>query len=496
MGSRQRQRRMYETAFDSKTYTSRDATQLDAMANHTLQRSSPQFPHNPVFCGALDYQKCGPKRLIPVKDKESNFESSMDSLNQHFVDFDITGRSALLDSYSSASTCTIPLPPSVSSRLNCDSFDNSAESPSPANRGRPNNLLVARAPHCQSPNVHGDIRNPNNNNNQETEGININKLSRHLLETQDPPCYYNGDNNRSPSNPVRPRSCQATPKILEIKSRPERSRGKSSSTESMTTSSSSSAGSLESIRSSASDGNRSTTSTDSRRSGSVSSYNSSDSAVGSGGFPFTANFTLGNRFLNQAKFHVLSPISDKSSQELPSESSELSDANRHCNSSAGSPDETKGAAAGADEEPKRGDSAPHKTNKKRPLPIRNVDFLNDRRPLGDTEGHQGSDSGISMESSVEKAKLPASNDFSDLPFDMPKLRRRRLQQMQSLQSWTQDTSSSATSVDLKNLPFDMPKLRRKLRSFSGQESDESAFHMNNLATSALGGDQTGKCHFF
>jgi SH2 domain-containing adapter protein B/D/E/F len=68
-------------------------------------------------------------------------------------------------------------------------------------------------------------------------------------------------------------------------------------------------------------------------------------------------------------------------------------------------------------------------------------------------------------------------DLTDLPFDMPKLRRRRATQQvrKQLQKsrcpkfepfrFLQDiiTSGSATSVDLGELPFDMPKLRRRLR---------------------------------
>lgn len=49
------------------------------------------------------------------------------------------------------------------------------------------------------------------------------------------------------------------------------------------------------------------------------------------------------------------------------------------------------------------------------------------------------------------------HDFSDLPFDMPKLRRRRMFPEAVC------TSGSTTSVDLRDLPFDMPKLRRRMR---------------------------------
>jgi hypothetical protein len=111
----------------------------------------------------------------------------------------------------------------------------------------------------------------------------------------------------------------------------------------------------------------------------------------------------------------------------------------------------------------------------------NLTLQQQQTSSGDAE-IQGSDSGISIESrgGTKGNKVynltgfsftkqtnngdsgPAANevqttDFSDLPFDMPKLRRRRLLQQDTC------TSGSATSVDLHDLPFDMPKLRRRLR---------------------------------
>lgn len=59
-------------------------------------------------------------------------------------------------------------------------------------------------------------------------------------------------------------------------------------------------------------------------------------------------------------------------------------------------------------------------------------------------------------------------EISDLPFDMPKLRRRRLLMQQDA-----TTSGSATSVDLRDLPFDMPKLRRRLKHTQDIESSAS-----------------------
>lgn len=223
--------------------------------------------------------------------------------------------------------------------------------------------------------------------------------------------------------------------ILEFKGR--RRRHKYSSTESITTSSS--GGSMESIKSSTSEGNRSTTSSESRHSSSLSSH-SSDS--GNTGFALTHT----SAFITHAnKLHILSPISDKSSQEPISETS---DNNRNNNSQKCSPEEV---------------ITPENMKIKRRLP-QNKNLLN----LGfHKENHeiQGSDSGISIQSRegiksrfgfTADLSAPSQTDFSDLPFDMPKLRRRRILEDAC-------TSGSATSVDLRDLPFDMPKLRRRLR---------------------------------
>ncbi|KAL1139691.1 hypothetical protein AAG570_006669 [Ranatra chinensis] len=178
---------------------------------------------------------------------------------------------------------------------------------------------------------------------------------------------------------------------------------------------SSSGGSLESIRSSTSEGNRSTSSCESRRSTSLSSHSSDSAGSGGGGGGGIGGYHqgLGARILHQAQLHILSPISDKSSQEPGSETSEN---NKNNNSERGSPEDIR-------------------------------------------EAHQGSDSGISIESRVGKTNQV---DLADLPFDMPKLRRRR--NMAEDADSVQDTSGSATSVDLRDLPFDMPKLRRRLRA--------------------------------
>lgn len=232
--------------------------------------------------------------------------------------------------------------------------------------------------------------------------------------------------------------------ILEIKGRPRRF--KYSSTESMATSSS--GGSLESIRSSTSEGNRSTSSCESRRSSSLSSHSSDSTGSGTGFHP-SIN-CLNTRVFQQNKLNILSPISDKSSQEPCSETSEN---NKNNNSERASPEEAITPVG--------------ESQKKRRTP-QNRNLIN----LGlcfDQEIHQGSDSGISIESRIGKNNT--SDLTEDLPFDMPKLRRRRMQE-----PLPQDTSGSATSVDLRDLPFDMPKLRRRLRptpSLNSQASSSS-----------------------
>lgn len=51
---------------------------------------------------------------------------------------------------------------------------------------------------------------------------------------------------------------------------------------------------------------------------------------------------------------------------------------------------------------------------------------------------------------------------------MPKLRRRRLVPD------TACTSGSATSIDFRDLPFDMPKLRRRMRLQAGNLEDSAS----------------------
>ncbi|XP_054289049.1 uncharacterized protein LOC129004473 [Macrosteles quadrilineatus] len=252
-----------------------------------------------------------------------------------------------------------------------------------------------------------------------------------------------------------------TAQVLEIKGRPRRVRVKYSSTESMATSSS--GGSLESIRSSTSEGNRSTSSSESHRSSSLSSH-SSDSAGSTGYHNPVANMPTGSRFFHQ-KLHILSPISDKSSQEQGSETSEN---NKNNNSQKASPEENTLTSTTPMTEQNsftvENPTVQLQKPKRRTPQNKNLINLGLGQCSGDSETHQGSDSGISIESRCGMGSSLNQNvsvDLNDLPFDMPKLRRRRL--VQQPVTSVQDMSGSATSVDLRELPFDMPKLRRRLR---------------------------------
>lgn len=215
---------------------------------------------------------------------------------------------------------------------------------------------------------------------------------------------------KSDGSKERPRSVIIEAgRVFELK-RSHSGRNYSSSIESMATSSS--GGSMESIRSSTSEGNRSTTSTESRHSSTLSSH-SSDSG------PSVAR-PLKVPLLIHPKLQILSPISDKSTQEPVSENSE--------NKKTTPSDENNGDKNIDDNI----DKDAKQQKKQRPVASKTL-LLIARDEI------QGSDSGISLHSRDDKGKLSAlcdSNkidnatglpqDLKDLPFDMPKLRRRRI----------------------------------------------------------------------
>ncbi|XP_057318079.1 uncharacterized protein LOC130663027 [Microplitis mediator] len=277
--------------------------------------------------------------------------------------------------------------------------------------------------------------------------------------------------------------------LIEFKLRQTRRRIGYSSTESMATSSS--GGSMESLRSSTSEGNRSTSSSESRHSTSLSSHSSDSGSTNCFHHHHHNHQQPVSGFLtyHAPKLHILSPISDKSSQEPVSETS---DNNRNNNSQKASPEEatTEKVSINTNTNTNTNTSnvvSPTDTSFKKRRTPQNKNLINlamQSSSSGDAE-IQGSDSGISIESRagikckpfgfhVIKSQMDNINlvdnepDLSDLPFDMPKLRRRRLLMQQDA-----TTSGSATSVDLRDLPFDMPKLRRRLRCTQSTESSGS-----------------------
>lgn len=154
--------------------------------------------------------------------------------------------------------------------------------------------------------------------------------------------------------------------------------------------------------------------------------------------------------------HVLSPISDKSSQDA---GTEFLDYEHRRSSAAGSAASVAVVAANATATTTAA-VAPIKT--KPPQSIGLIKLNSDHMQ------HHGSDSGISVGSK------PGDNyqELLDVPFDMPKLRRRqRFEEGQTTVSSTTSSSSSSSSdcagrpvlapPQPQGLPFDMPKLRRR-----------------------------------
>lgn len=89
---------------------------------------------------------------------------------------------------------------------------------------------------------------------------------------------------------------------------------------------------------------------------------------------------------------------------------------------------------------------------------------------------------------MELSGPPSQQDFSDLPFDMPKLRRRRMLPEVAC------TSGSATSVDFRDLPFDMPKLRRRMRLQQPSNLETSASQASS-SQSVVENDRQGEGFF-
>lgn len=202
---------------------------------------------------------------------------------------------------------------------------------------------------------------------------------------------------------------------------------KFSSTDSVVTSSALS--SMESLRSSMSEGNKSNISNESA----IGSFRGSSLGSDSSLVVRPLNLSAPHRSLIQsAKFQILSPISDKSQEPSLETGGGLSQ--------KASPQDFF-ACLGA-----KTPIAPQ-TPRNIPEDFRNVHHILPGPPL--SEGNPGSDSGISIEYKLNPKKSHNfETPFHDLPFDMPKLRRRLAAKPKpSLSSSNSSISSSATGSD-------------------------------------------------
>jgi hypothetical protein len=284
-----------------------------------------------------------------------------------------------------------------------------------------------------------------------------------------------------------------------------------SSTESIATNSSFS--SMESLRSSTSESNHSTSSSESRHSKSLSSHSSDNDYVNDYLRQYQNQQQLSSLSLchHLTKLHNISLVSDNS---LPNLTCEISVNNiSQKTKSEKFPSSEINPAICTDISIKQPTISLDKSLliKKRRV-SQNKKLINlvlESSLSGDTE-IQGSDSGISIESrkgikckktlDFQLIKMPPSSplklqehyfnitrrlldnekELLRLPFDMPKLNRRRVLVQQDT-----TTSGSLTSVDLKDLPFDMPKLRRRLRCMQSTESTTSQIS-SDLSSTGVG----------
>lgn len=469
-----RQKHVYETAFDCRISKSDDdLDNIDKISNHPVLfqenlEKSDQYILPSVESRTSEEQSSSKATFVcPVSDTECNISLLSENLQSMHLPVEETStnlRTSPLRVYTPSPPSTAPLPTKFHGKEQGMNSVRSAPN-LPHQRARfkdtplSRKLVRARSPTSGSGSIHTQDRpfDMEFGNHQEL----ISAFRRRVRQSRQPSSRVMEIKDRPRKellmpNYVKEGSCN----VLQFKGR--RRRNKYSSTESMTTSSS--GGSMESIKSSTSEGNRSTTSTESYHSSSLSSH-SSDSGANA-----TYPATKTSAFLTHCnKLHMLSPISDKSSQEP---TSDMSDNNRNNNSHKYLSEEV---------------STPDTTKRRQRRLPQNRNVLNLGFHISGKE-IQGSDSGISIQSregikskfelAVADLSAPSRQDFNDLPFDIPD--RLKLNNQDAC------TSSSATSVDLKDLPFDMPKLRRRLRtqpskmeSSVSQASSSQSVHESN-----------------
>lgn len=422
-------RQVYETAFDCKIAKSDDdLDDLDRVGNHPLLRTADRAPSPRAGPAPAPTPARSPAARQVALKTDSVRRSKIPTIRQKRESEEAALCSRLERTRLQASPpppppsppSTAPLPAKFQQRdAAMSSIRSAPELPRPAPRPRIKDLrLPVKSLRRDAPPA-DTSRDSDPDRPQSKDGI--------FLEIKGRPT---SDSDMPKSN--RFRGQQGVGPVKEFSGGPA---GKYCSTDSLTSGSS---GSLDSLGSSAR--------SDSRRSSSLSSHSSDD---------------------HPAVLHVLSPISDKSQEPA----SDTSDHNKV------SPERPAPAPHTAAEPPTR--------PRRRALQNRNLLNLTFRRSAtGDAE-IQGSDSGISIHSregvdsrnafisfknanNTEEERKDEGVELSDLPFDMPKLRRRR---------------AEAETADLRSLPFDMPKLKRKLRGQSLQLTNDFGSAISNASSS-------------
>lgn len=429
-------RQIYETAFDCKIARSDDdLDDVDRLTNHSVMLQADNG-NGAEKSSNLDRSKSNKTRLEMKRMKTSKGQvaqeniSTLTSLSQNLervqIDDSIdnmnnanaaTSSQTPVHMYTPSPPSTAPLPVKFPGKHDRDRFFMNSIRSAP-------NLPASNPSHLRFK----DLRLPIEPIRHKRDTP-IGSDGSIIGASHDPP-------TRSSHN--RPRSVVLeSGRVLELRkshhSRHRRGRNYSS-TESMATSSS--GGSMESIKSSTSEGNRSTTSSESRQSTSLSSH-SSDSGHNVS-LPLRAPVVL------HSKLHILSPISDKSSQEPASETSEVNQS-RHNSSQKPLPsndDINSGDPSRPDEDKPTIDNN-FKQQKRKTFPNKTLMHL--------TEEIIGSDSGISLHSREDgKSTQSALHKFTTPILNIP------VEKM-VMNSQT----SSGLPQDLHDLPFDMPKLRRR-----------------------------------
>lgn len=286
------------------------------------------------------------------------------------------------------------------------------------------NLPAARFTHSPPSTAPMPIKFSNNHgvhpfrNSMGASGGKNDPSTDHLGET--PPRREHG--KKSSSRHASKKCAHSVPadRVLQLKQNSRRARTKFSSNDSITTSSS--VGSMESIASTTSEGNCSTSSTESHLSASLSSHSSDSSSI--------RNYPLRAPVIVHANMNVLSPISDKS----------LEPSFEMCDGGAAKKNIQGPAVVGAEDGAVAGAAGTGEKAKRR--------YLQNRASLLLKDEIQGSDSGISLQSRDEfksknlalhnftsnqpphlmfnNSELSLPEDIANLPFDMPKLRGRKI----------------------------------------------------------------------